>query len=244
MKVNEWFNNGQNYKEGILLYSSLQGAKPNLVRLFFKKQSLANEQKLAYELSKYKEEIAIEHEVVQEPTTPVNVPKTKVVIPDAYQSKTQFFYRLNELPTSLHEKARLQRDLFQKAISLKLQLNELHELEETKALKLCIEIENTFDEIDAIQKILKHYVDHKVVLDIEEQNFSNLTPAQLLLRVKSKREGRSKQRARVKKLTKELGQNLSKSQRTKKEVALEKAEAKVLVFDQDIIELNKLINKE
>ncbi|WP_028890869.1 hypothetical protein [Tenacibaculum sp. 47A_GOM-205m] len=243
MKVNEWFTNVQDYQQGIILYSTLPGAKPNLVRLFFKKQSKANEEKLAYELSKYKEEGAIEDKVDKESVIPEIVPESNNVVTVTHQSKTQFFYRLNELHTSLHGKAREQRDLFQKAISLKLQLNELHELEEAKALSLCIEIENTFDKIDSIQKILKHYVDHKVVLDITEQNYSDLTPAQLLLRIKSKREARSKQKARVKKLMVELGQNLSKSQRTKKEVALEKAEAKILVLDQNVNELNNLINK-
>lgn len=242
MKVNEWFANGKNYQEGILLYSSLSSAKPNLLRLFFKKQSKSNEEKLAYELSKYKTATASELVTTEETNTDISV--DDAFVPVKHQSKTQFFYRLNELHHSLHKKAMHQRNLFQKAISLKLQLNDLHEAEEVKALKMCVEIENIFDEIDAIQKQLKHYVDHKVVLEEVISDFSNLSPAKLLQRRNTKRATLSRQKKRVEKLTSDLGQNLSKAQKTKSEVALEKAEAKVLLLEDDIIQLNKLIDKK
>lgn len=234
--VQQWFDNGKNYQEGILIYSQLKGAKPNLVRLFFRKENTANKNKLAYELEKHKP-------TTTQPNIVIPVKETVAVVPDVIPQKSKvFFYKIRELHTSLHDTAIHQTSIYKKAMSLKMQLNELHKDEEGKALKFCLEIENIFDEIDAIQKVLKHYVDHKVVLDISKPCFTDLSPAQLLQRRNNKRANKTKVEKRITDLSELLTTSLSIAVKTKTEIALEKKQAKLLQLETDIVELMKLIN--
>lgn len=226
------------YQNAITLYQSLKGAKPNLIRLFLKKQSKANEEKLQYELSKLAPKGTI-----LEAVKPEKLTKPIVLTPQKETSKApNQFYKLNQLHTSLHEKARCQRDLYQKATSLKLQLNEVHDLEENKALNLALEIENCFDEINAIQNILSHYVTHKVVLNLEKPSFKDLTPAQLLQRRTNKRANKTKVETAIVIFKENLNQTLSIAQKTKTENLLQKKEEKLLQLDIDIVDLTNLIN--
>ncbi|MBS9773814.1 MAG: hypothetical protein KGV59_01475 [Tenacibaculum sp.] len=247
MKVQEWLNNGQDYQKGIALYQTLKGAKPNLIRLFLKKETKANADKLTYELSKLKDNQEIINTDSQKITN-LNKSKTddlKVNNQEKKATTPLFFYKLNQLHKDLHEVARLQRDNFQKAVSLKLQLNDLHKDDEIRALKICIEIERLFDEIDNIQKILEHYVNHKVVLLPKTSDFTDLSPAQLLQRRNNKRANKSKITKKLERLNIEsLKENLTIAKRTKIDVQIEKNNAKLLILDQDIIELDKLINSD
>lgn len=248
MKVNEWFSNGSDYNAGVLLYASLKGHSPNLVRLFLRKESPSNFEKLKYELGKFREKGTI-----AKPLIVKNEKKSQYNIdikidgserkPLTNNKKTSFyFYRLNELHTDLHAISIKQRNDFQKAISLKLKLNELHPSEEGAALSLCIEIEDLFDTIETTQKVLKHYVEHKVVLNIASRNYRSLTAAQLIQSRNNKRISVSKYKKKVESFENELGQNLSKSETTKQAVALEKAKSKLLEHELDLQQLNELIN--
>ncbi len=248
MKVNEWFSNGGNYNAGVLLYASVKGHSTNLVRLFLRKESASNLEKLKYELGKFRktEKSLLVNSINKE--IPKNLKKVNLQV-DAYKpnpitaKKTSlYFYRLNELHIDLHPMSIKQRNDFQKAISLKLKLNTLHPSEEGAALSLCIEIEDLFDAIETAQKVLKHYIEHKVVLNIEHRNYKDLTPAQLIQTRNNKRGSVSKYSKKVISLKSELGQNLSKSKTTKQAVALEKAKSKLLEHELDLQQLNELIN--
>jgi hypothetical protein len=250
MKVNEWFSNGSDYNAGVLLYASLNGHSHNLVRLFLRKESASNLEKLKYELGKFREKCTIEKPLIvknlkktQQVNLQVDFSKVNHQAKTNNQKPTSFyFYRLNELHVDLHPLSQQQRANFQKAISLKIQLNQLHPSEEAAALSLCIEIEDLFDAIETAQKVLKHYVDHKVVLNIEKRNYNSLTAAQLIQTRNNKRISVSKYSKKVNSLKSELGQNLSKSDTTKQEVTLEKAKSKLLEHELDLQQLNELIN--
>lgn len=245
MKVNEWFSNGSDYNAGVLLYASLKGHSPNLVRLFLRKESSSNFEKLKYELGKFKEKSQELRAKSQDKKVNLQVDFSKV----NHQPKTNnqkptsfYFYRLNELHVDLHPLSQQQRANFQKAISLKLQLNQLHPSEEGAALSLCIEIEDLFDSIETAQKVLKHYVEHKVVLNIAPRNYNSLTASQLIQSRNNKRISVSKYKKKVENFEKDLGQNLSKSETTKQAIALEKAKSKLLEHEIDLQQLNELIN--
>ena len=247
MKINEWFENGCNYQEGVTLYGSLKGHSPNLLRLFLRKQSNANSDKLKYELGKYRKSTKTK---IVTPAIKEKPQKFKInpqvdfvkVDPKTANSKKGSFYSLNELHIDLHPLAIKQRNDFQTAISLHTQLVRLHPDEEGVALKLCIQIEDLFDAIETTQKVLDHYVTHKVVLNIEARSFKDLSPAQLLQSRNNKRISVSKYKKKVATLKLQLGQNLSKSAKTKTEVALEKAENKLLHHELELQQLNELIN--
>lgn len=243
MKVNEWFSNSSDYNTGVLLYASLKGHSPNLVRLFLRKESNSNFEKLKYELGKFREstKTKIGNPVIKE--KPQKLKKVNRQPKTNTQKSTSFyFYRLNELHVDLHSLSQQQRANFQKAISLKLQLNQLHPSEEGAALSLCIEIEDLFDSIETAQKVLKHYVEHKVVLNIAPRNYSSLTAAQLIQTRNNKRISVSKYKKKVENFENDLGQNLSKSETTKQAIALEKAKSKLLEHELDLQQLNELIN--
>ena len=250
MKVNEWFSNGSDYNAGVLLYASLKGHSPNLVRLFLRKESPSNFEKLTYELGKFREKVTIAKPLIvknekkpQQVNLQVDYSKVNHQQKTNNQKPTSFyFYRLNELHVDLHPLSQQQRANFQKAISLKIQLNQLHPSEEGVALSLCIEIEDLFDAIETTQKVLKHYVEHKVVLNISARNYKDYTGGQLADTRRNKRTSVAKYKKKVLIIENELGQNLSKSETTKQAVALEKAKSKLLEHELDLQQLNELIN--
>lgn len=248
MKVNEWFSSSSNYTAGVSIYASLKGHSPNLVRLFLRKESPSNFEKLKYELGKFREKTQEPSINKQEKSTvKVNLQVDNNNVYHQHKHTTQklnsfYFYRLNELHTDLHAMSIKQRNDFQKAISLKLKLNELHPSEEGAALSLCIEIEDLFDAIETTQKVLKHYVDHKVVLNITPRNYKDLTAPQLIQSRNNKRISVSKYKKKVESFESNLGRNLSKSNTTKLVISLEKAQSKLLEHELDLQQLNDLIN--
>lgn len=246
MKINEWFDNGCDYGTGVVLYMQQKGHSRNLVSLFMKKETPNNLDKLKYELGKYRSAVAapenlpIQNIIISPKVNPqVNIIPVKPKIESAH---VHFFYRLNQLAIELHPMAMKQRDDFQKAISLKLQLNQLHEMEEGKALEICIEIENLFDAIDMAQKVLKHYVKHKVVLDIENRDFSHMTPDQRHIRLKNKRSSIVKLERRITTYKQELANELPISRKTKLQVQLQKSTANLLKQEFEVQELMDYIN--
>lgn len=248
MDINAWFENGCNYQEGVTLYASLKGHSLNLLRLFLRKQSISNADKLKYELGKHRKTTKTK---IVTPTIKEKPQKLKInpqvdfikVDPKTANSKKGSFYSLNELHIDLHSLAIKQRNDFQTAISLHTQLVRLHPDEEGAALILCIKIEDLFDAIEIAQKILDHYVSHKVVLNIETRNFKDLSPAQLIQSRNNKRISVSKYKKKVATLKLQLGQNLSKADKNKNAVALEKAENKLLHHELELQQLNELINE-
>lgn len=250
MKVNEWFSSGSDYNTGVLLYASLKGHSPNLVRLFLKKESPSNLEKLKYELGKFKTKEKVK---IAKPLIVKNEKKPQYNIDIKINGRERnpkinthnssfYFYRLNELHVDLHPMAMQQRANFQKVISLKLQLNQKHKDEEGVSLALCIEIEDLFDAIETTQKVLNHYVAHKVVLNVAPRNYKDSTGGQLADARRNKRTSVSKYKKKVSTIENELGQNLSKSETTKKRIALEKAKSKLLEHELDLQQLNELIN--
>lgn len=238
MDINTWFDNGCNYHEGVTLYASIKAHNVNLLRLFLKKQSPANADKLKYELSKFRKtpKTKIMPLVVSK-----NLPKK--IVPAISEVKIKNgFYRLNELHIDLHPLAQKQRADFQKAISKHLQLTSLHPEEEGIALKLSLEIEDLFDAIEVTQKVLDHYVNHKVVLNIQSRNYDDYTGGQLADARRNKRTSVTKFKKKVGLLKEKLGQNLSKTETTKTKIALEKAENKLFSHEMELQQLNDLIN--
>ncbi|SOS48436.1 hypothetical protein [Tenacibaculum dicentrarchi] len=238
MQIEKWFKNGCDYSEGVLLYISKKGHNTNLARLFSRKESVYNLEKLKHELGKFTDN---ETEIISisEKKKPLIINKT----PPKKHKTIRGFYRLNELAIELHPLSIKQRNDFQKAISLKLKLNSLHASEEGIALTLCLEIENLFDAIDTAQRVLDHYVNHKVILNIEPRNYTNLNAAQLLQARNNKRVAVSRYQTKVANLTIDVSKKQAISVATKKEISLGKAKSKLLEHQLDLQVLNELINQ-
>lgn len=245
MKVNNWFKKGCNYQEGVLLYGSLKGHSSNLLRLFLRKESNQNKAKLAYELAKFKEKKTKIKVISSTPLIPICIDHSEAykqhTIPSA-TGASGHFYRLNELHKDLHPLSIKQRNDFQMAISLHTQLTSLHEDQENEALSLSIKIESLFDSIAAAQKVLEHYIKHKVVLSTAKSSYENLSPAQLVQRRNNKRISVSKYKKKVNAIESELQKTQDHSQKNKLQMALEKATQKKLQHELELQQLTQLIN--
>lgn len=247
LKITNWINAGANYSDGVKLYGELPGCKPNLLRLFLKKKNTSNASKLKYELGKLCVSVPGEKPalVTKKTSNSLKVnPQVDFIKVDSKTAKshTQGFYKINELHADLHPLAIKQRSDFQTAISLHEQLIKLHPDEEGVALDYCIRIEDLFDAIETAQRVLDHYVEHKVVLNIAPRNYSQYTGGQLADARRNKRTSVTKYKKKVSLLKQQLGQNLSKSEKTKVLTKLEKAEDKMLQHELELQELNELIN--
>jgi len=234
MKVNQWFNDGCNYKEGVALYSLQKNFSKNLLRLFLRSESKNNIEKLKYELGKYKEK-----GFKKVSTDQKKIINSKEKVPAV---KTLFFYNLNELHVDLHPLAMEQRNNFQLAVSSKLQLNNLLPDQEAEALKLCIKIEDLFDSIEATQRTLNYYKKHKIVLDIKPKSFEDLSPAKLIIARNNKRIQVSKYEKRFKLLKEELPSSSDLNTKNKRSIALERCEKKLIQYQLELQQITDLIN--
>lgn len=249
MTVNEWFDNGCEYNEGVMLYMKQKGHSGNLVRLFLKKYSLNNQEKLEYELSKYRKSQKTKTTkaiILEKPSLYKITPSPVIKEVDTKITKehAHYFYRLNQLPIELHALAIQQRNDFQTAISLKLQLNNLHPLEEGKALTICLAIEELFDSIEMAQNILKHYVKHKVIIDTTKRDFSKLTGDQRIIRLRNKRSSIAKLEKRIKGYSKALLNELPIDRKTKLKIQLQKSSENLLKQQIEVQELLDYINNK
>lgn len=244
MNVNEWFENGSDYQAGVMIYGQLKGHSPNLLRLFLKKESAKNAAKLEYELSKHKNKEVKQMPFTpslpkQEKSKPVKTEKSTAAVPLKSESAKQGFYRLNELHPDLHQLSIEQRNNFQLAVSAHQRLTRLHPDEEGEALKLQLQIEDLFDAIDTTQKVLDHYVKHKVVLKTEARTYDDMNAAQLIQARRNKRTSVTKYRKKVESLQEESPG--SKSERNKHAVELQRANEKLLKHEMDLRKLDELI---
>lgn len=242
MEVNKWFENGCNYQKGVVIYSKIKGHRNNLYRLFLRKESNLNLEKLKYELKKYRIKPKIKKASTIS-TTPKNFKAFKIA-PKTENSQKNYFYRLNELHSDLHQLSIKQRNDFQTAISLHSKLTGLHFEEEGLALTFSLEIENLFDSIETIQKILDHYVKHKIVLNIEKRNFNDLSPGQLVVSRLNKRSMIVRYSKKLVFIKDKLKESLCKSEENKMQVLFQKTEEKLLNLSLQINQLNFLINKK
>jgi hypothetical protein len=245
MKVQQWFDDGCNYQQGISIYMGLKKSQPNLIRLFKLKQNSYTTSKLKHELKKFKN-LEVENISFTEtsPTPPPQTPPPPPKEPDNLSSKYYKPLLINMLPVELHAMYIEQKKDFATACSLKMQLNNLAPEDENTALKLCLEIERLFDKIEAAWKVFDHYTETKQILKINTNSFYDLTPAQLLQRRNYKRSNLSKTKNKIKNLKQQLKTVKTKGLKTKVEVNLAKAKEKKVNLEIDINALSELINKK
>lgn len=247
MKVNDWFNNGCDYWEGVSIYIALKQSKPNLIRIFKLKQTAYNTEKLKSELKKYKEVLLKETKYVQTTSEKVNSPVDNSFISEiTAELKPIQPYKpslINEYPVELHPTYIKQKSDFTTACSLKIQLNSLAPDAEFEALKLCLEIETLFDAVEQAWKILDHYSETKTILEIKETNFIDLSPARLLQRRNQLRSTISKTKSKINTYKTAFEKATTIALKTKLTVQMQRAKEKQLQLEDAVEKLTALINK-
>jgi len=236
MTITEWIASGFDYGTGLILYSKQKRHNKNLLRLFMRKNNRINQAKLKYELQKLQKfEVASSSEKVR-----------KVIVTTSYQVqptiKEYRTLRLNDLPVQLHDMYRKQKDVFYKACSLKIQLNNTPP--EVSGLYLCLEIDRLFDSIEKQWKVFDHYTKFKVVPEFEGKDYSTLSPVLLLKAERSKREAISKAKSRIKGWSIQLQKTTDKQKRYKLERQLQKKNEDLLAHEVDLETIRELIYKK
>lgn len=249
MNIDDWFKNDGSYDEGVMLYGKLAQCNRNLLRQLLKKENICNREKLRYELGKF-----IKHEISVKPITQKKddgeLKNAALQVYDSTVNKTseqdtKGMLLINQLPVELHPLYIKQKGEFALACSLKMQLNALHPAEETRALEICLQIEELFDHIEKTWKIFHHYMDHGVVLTLEEKSYDTYSAAELLRAEGSKMSTISKLNSRIKKYEEQLPLlegNLHQQNKCKR--AYLKSTSALLKHEMDLISIRELIGKK
>lgn len=230
--------------DGVLIYGKQKGHSPNLLRLFLRKQSTNNEKKLEYELGKFKDlnSLKTPKKILFKNKTE-NTKSTIGSSPGPVSSHSNnSFYQLNQLHPDLHYLSIKQRNDYQLAISLHSKLVQLHKDQEMEALDYCIQIEDLFDSIEAAQKVLDHYVKHKIVIRTSAKEYKDYNAAELIKAQMNKKTSVSKFKKKAEAAKKALTENLSNNERNKAEIHFQKVEQKLISHEMDLRELEQLIN--
>jgi hypothetical protein len=270
MTVNDWFENGCNYKDGVALYSCLPNHNKNLATVFFRKETPQNRMKLKYELQKNRTPtigIAENFELTKTPKK--NIQINIDAAPKSKPTENKFFRKLliNQLPIELHPFYIRQKFDYTTYCSLKMQLNEINavkdqfgnvildrdakpkikpqtDLDIEKARVICLKIETLFDSIDKTWQIIDHYLETKEVVILQEKTFENINGVDVYKKLNSVRGSITRQTTRHKILTKNLEAAIAKKFVIKYERDLAKCTAKLMQLNQDKIKLINLRDNE
>jgi hypothetical protein len=271
MTVNDWFNNGCDYKEGVALYLSLPSHNTNFAKAFSRKETPQNRMKLKYELQKKR-------------ATTIDVPKPKTIITDGPKrnikihidaslkkqpAENKYFRKLliSQLPIELHPFYIQQKTDYNTYCSLKIQLNEINIIRDTfnnivldadgnikvkpqtpldveKARGICLKIDSLFDAIDKTWQIIDHYLETKEVVIIQQKDFTALKGVKLINKINSISGSITRQNTRHQLLTKSLENAIANKFKIKYERDLAKCNAKLMQLNQDKIKLIQIRDNE
>ena len=87
-----------------------------------------------------------------------------------------------DYPVALHGVYRAKREAWLRACSLKLTLNAISMEEEDKARELQRQLWQLFDAMDNYDVVLQYWRDHKKILEPQKEDYSRLTPVELVQR--------------------------------------------------------------
>ena len=87
-----------------------------------------------------------------------------------------------DYPVALHGVYRAKREAWLRACSLKLTLNAVPMEEEDKARELQRQLWQLFDAMDNYDVVLQYWRDHKKILEPQKEDYSRLTPVELVQR--------------------------------------------------------------
>ncbi len=185
--IKNWFENSKDYYEGVTIYASLPNRKHRLLKRLNRGKSNQNMAALVAELRKYKAKPLIKKTVTPTIHLPVYPTQEQVTIEMeqkkiASESAKAAFggIRMGDLPPELRIRFIKAQKVFHEMIELKFVLNDLPDSASESALKIQLQILELDEERDLIWKELHHWKKHRTLLDVPKDDFSDLTPVQLL----------------------------------------------------------------
>lgn len=176
MNVNEWFDKGCDYDLGVQIYAQV-GKNVFLLRKFQKGKTNYTVEKLKHELFKFKTVVEIKPSIRIQNSPQKTERKKEIESPEVQKFKTK---PISDYPVALHSVFRKRVDSFYMAASLKKQLNDLNEEDETKALELQFAIWNALQENEKCWILLKHFDDTGRIMEVEsKEDYSGLSVKEL-----------------------------------------------------------------
>lgn len=234
MTIKEWLSDKQQeYWKGVELYQNSSQCNRHYLEMLKKKESRANLMKLRHALRK---ELKTTPEEKEEPI--------KLSTPDNYKVEKRTYKEvlINQLPVELHPLYIEQKANFAKACSLKIQLNNLqpHEIDH-KALGIILEIEQLFESINNTWKILDYYLDHKIVLEVQSEDYSTLSTIELVKKERSLRPSLTRQKQRLEKIEADLAICVTKQQQSKLSIKKSRCEKKIIELENNLIKVHRYL---
>lgn len=238
--LQQWIANGKPYQEGVAIYATTKGFNANLLRLFTKRESLANKAKLQYELSKLYKNTTTPVVVVTatKPEKPT-INNTQPIAPEPTHNKVV----MAQLPKPLRPVLEKAHALFIKNCKLKITLNETAPSAEKTAIRIQHQIDRNFEANRLCWKQIDYWLTHKEVLQIETEDFSKLNGAQLAKRQQYAYQNISKLKKRIALFKEELRGKLLIRERVKLEQKLKKSTQLLLKHETQLQTFTKLIDR-
>jgi hypothetical protein len=259
MTINNWFHKNGSYEDGILLYRALPNHNKNQLRIFLLKENFQNKIKLRYELQKN-----------LQPTLNVSAKSTPIVVaaaPAPLETESKYYRRvfLKDLPIALHKDYIQQKNDYNLACSLKLQLNkisitynkageavfddeenyvlkELTPFDKQKALKFSLEIMQLFKSINKTWEVIDFYLDHGRILETKTTNFSAFSETKLLLTRNSRASSLTRANSKLDTFLTQRKTTALKSFAIKLDIKIAKKQEHILQLKDDIVALDRLIH--
>lgn len=184
--IEQWFESGVPFEEGVALYLSLPNTKPHVVRSLNRGKNSYNKALLIKELRQIKA-------TPPEPKKKKQTPKPNQKVTDQtiaaehlhnqqkQQSANKLFGQIKyaELPSELKLRFREAKDIFYNLCDLKIALNSVAPENRGEALAIQLQIEELDDQRTLIWKELEHWQKHKTLLPTETDDFSGLNSDEL-----------------------------------------------------------------
>lgn len=245
--VAQWLENGALYDEGVLLYETLPSHNKLLLKNFKRKSTPQLQEKLKYELKKFAKAVT---------SNSVNTTSSSVVIVTEKKESIINFIEVNyeneekhqaiffhDLPTELRPFLLQANTLFKEMCFLKVQLNDLPPLAESKALEIQLKISKKQKENSNCWKKIDYWKEHKVAPKLSNSKAEKLTPAQLVKREQLLFASISKLNARLKSNKEKLASTNSLNESNKLHRAISKQENNLLIKNDELLNIKRLINE-
>lgn len=248
--IEQWKANGTHYQEGVLLYASFPTHNKTLLKNFQRKENAQLLEKLKYELSKIDKSVKvtpIKNEVVEKPNIGQKVSTPNVVQYIEHQ-QTQYTTKqalyFHELPTELRPILLEANTLFKEMCLLKVQLNELPEEAESKALSIQIDITKKQKQNALCWEKLDYWKTHKVAPKEAKSKFEILTPANLVKQEQYLFASISKMKKRLESNRELLKTTVGVIELNKLQRTIAKQESTLIAKNEELLKIKALINGE
>lgn len=235
--IQEWLEGDCDYTFGVAIYGDLPKHNRNLLSMFKKKENTVNREKLKHELQKFLN--APTPVVAVAKVIPIKITSVETAILANENKQALFFH---QLPPELQPVLLEANQLFKENCFLKVQLNDLPQHAEKKAIETQLQIHRNFEQNSLCWKKIDYFLEHRVVPADKVSELEGYTPAGLLRKQQLLYASISKLNSRLKDNNEKLPFAVYVADKSKLERLIMKQEANLLKQNQELITISKLID--